>query len=449
MMRSLATLPTRLRADRRLLRVVATAGASYIGRFGAGIVVLVTIPMARKALDPELFGTWMMITALLGFFNFADLGIGNGVLNRVTQARAANDRKLLQRVLGSGYACTGVAGALLLLAWCAWVGLSPSPVSVAGHISAANAPAVLAALSTFAILISVNIPATLIQKAQLGSQQGHWIGMTQLACSVATVVAVPWILHVRGPLFELILATLGVQAVGNLASTVLWLRRNRVFEGARWRELVHGPTLRDLLRIGSQFLALQVAVALAFQSDAIVITQKLGQAAYGDFAVVQKLFLFVSMLLNSALLGLWPAFGDAIARNDMAWARKVLLRGLAAAGAFASLASLALVLSIGWITSHWLKTSFAPPLSLCIVLGTWTVVDAMGSVSGVFMNGANLVRIQVVVALMMAGTAFAGKWMLTPILGATGTVLATLIAYSLISVPGQFFVFKNFFGSRK
>ena len=57
MMRSLATLPTRLRADRRLLRVVATAGASYIGRFGAGIVVLVTIPMARKTLDPELFDT--------------------------------------------------------------------------------------------------------------------------------------------------------------------------------------------------------------------------------------------------------------------------------------------------------------------------------------------------------------------------------------------------------
>ncbi|MBW8758926.1 MAG: oligosaccharide flippase family protein [Burkholderiales bacterium] len=449
MMRSLATLPARLRTDRRLLRVFATAAASYIGRFGAGIVVLVTIPMARKALDPELFGTWMMVTALLGFFNFADLGIGNGVLNRVTQARAANDRQLLQRVLGSGYACTVVAGLLLLLAWCAWLGLSPSPVSVAGRISPDNVPAVLAALGTFAILISINIPATLIQKAQLGSQQGHWIGMTQLACSVATFIAVPWILHVRGQLFELILATLGVQTLGNLASSVLWLRRNRVFEGARWRELVHGPTLRDLLRVGSQFLALQVAVALAFQSDAIVITQKLGQAAYGDFAVVQKLFLFVSMLLNSALMGLWPAFGDAIARNDMTWARKVLLRSLAAAGAFASTASLTLVLTIGWITSHWLKTAFAPPLSLCIVLGTWTVVDAMGSVSGVFMNGANLVRIQVVVALLMAGTAFAGKWVLTPILGVTGTVLATLIAYSVISVPGQFFVFKNFFGSRK
>lgn len=432
-----------------MLRVLATAGASYIGRFGAGIVVLVTVPMARAALTPELFGVWMMLTALLGFFSFADLGIGNGVLNRVTQARAANDAKLLQRVIGSGYVCTGAAGILLLLAWCAWLAFGAVPVAVAGRISPANAPEVLAALSTFAVLIAVNIPATLVQKAQLGSQQGHWIGITQLVSALVAVVAVPLILHAKGPLFALILATLGAQTLGNLVSTVWWLRRNRIFRGAGLRDLVDAKTLRGLLRIGSQFFALQVAVALAFQSDAIVITQNLGQAVYGDFAVVQKLFLFVSMLLSSSLLGLWPAFGDAIARNDMVWARRVLVRSLLVAGSFASVASLTLVLTIGWITTHWLKTTFAPPLSLCIVLGIWTVVDAMGAVSGVFMNGANLVRIQVVLALTMAATAFAGKWYLTPLLGPTGAVLATLIAYSLISVPGQFFIFRNVFAPRK
>ncbi len=436
-------------ADPRLLRVLATAGASYVGRFGAGIVVLVTVPMARRALDAELFGVWMMLTALLGFFSFADLGIGNGVLNWVTRARAGNDPRLLQRVLGSGYVCTGAAGILLLLTWCGWLALSASPVAVAGRISAANSPQVLAALNTFAVLIAINIPATLVQKAQLGSQQGHWIGITQFASALVAFVGVPMILRANGPLFELILATLGAQTLGNIVSTVLWMGRNRIFRGAQARDLVDGKTLRDLLKIGSQFFALQAAVALAFQSDAIVITQKLGQAVYGDFAVVQKLFLFVSMLLSSSLLGLWPAFGDAIARNDLQWARRVLVRSLLVAASFASVASLTLVLTIGWITTHWLKTSFAPPLSLCIVLGIWTVIDAMGSVSGVFMNGANLVRIQVVLALSMAATAFAGKWYLTPLLGPMGAILATLGAYCLISVPGQIFIFRNVFTPRK
>ncbi len=444
-MRGLARLPARLSADPRLLRVVVTAAASYAGRFGSGIVVLVTIPMARAALDPELFGTWMMLTALLGFFNFADLGVGNGVLNKVTQARAAGDGPLLQRVLTAGYACTMAAGVLLLAAWGLWVVSSPMPASVAGRVSAANAPAVLAAFTTFATLLAINIPAALIQKAQLGYQQGYWIGLTQLSSSAVTLIAVPWILRAHGPLFALVLATLGVQALANIASTLFWLRRNLVFQGARWRQLVDAQMLGDLLRTGSHFLALQLAVAFAFQSDAIVITQKLGQAAYGDFAVVQKLFLFVSMVLGSAMLGLWPAFGDAMARGDVSWARKVLVRAVAMAGTFASLVSLLLVACIGWITSHWLKTPFAPPLALCAALGTWTVIDAMGAVSGNFMNGANLVRVQVVLALAMAGTAFAGKWLLVPLLGPTGAVLATLIAYCAISIPGQFFIYRNLF----
>jgi len=434
-----------LARDARLRRIGVTAAMSYIGRFGAGAVVLLTVPMARAALDAERFGVWMMLTALVAFLSFADLGIGNGVLNGVTQARARDDRDGLQRLLAAGYACTIGSALLLLLAWCGWLALSPSPTSLAGPISAANQAQVQAALTTFALLACVNIPATLVQKAQLGAQEGHLIGITQLAAALLTGAAVPLVLHERGSLAQLVLATLGPPVLANLASTAWWLRRHRVFRGARPRGLVAAATLRNLLRIGGQFFALQLAVAFAFQSDAIVITQELGQAAYGDFAVVQKLFLFVSMLLSSALLGLWPAFGDAIARGDMAWARRVLVRSLLTAATFAALASLALVLSIDWITSHWLRTAFAPPLSLCIALGTWTVIDATGSVSGVFMNGANLVRVQVVFALSMAVVAFAGKWFLAPRLGTTGAVLSTIAAYCAIAIPGQVLIFRKVF----
>jgi len=62
------------------MRVIAVAGATYMGRFGQGIVVLITLPMARQALSPELFGIWMVLSALLAFMGFAGLGIGNSVL---------------------------------------------------------------------------------------------------------------------------------------------------------------------------------------------------------------------------------------------------------------------------------------------------------------------------------------------------------------------------------
>jgi O-antigen/teichoic acid export membrane protein len=159
--------------DSRFRIVVATAGASYLGRFGMGIVMLITLPIARHILDPELFGVWMMLSALLGFMAFADLGIGNGVLNKTTQAKASGNVLELRRILVSGYVCTSLVGVAVYLIWLLWMQLSATPTAVAGDIHEANRAEVLQAFHVFAAVLAINIPASLIQRVQLGMQQGY------------------------------------------------------------------------------------------------------------------------------------------------------------------------------------------------------------------------------------------------------------------------------------
>lgn len=440
-----ATLRAKIaKVDARLLRVIATAGATYLGRFGSGIAMLVTLPMARRSLDPELFGVWMMLSALLSFMAFADLGIGNGVLNKTTQAKASGDTHQLRRILTSGYICTALVGIALYVIWVAWLHLSPEPTTVAGHIQEVNRAEVLKALGVFAAILAINIPASLIQRVQLGMQQGYWTGVSQLVSALLMLAAVPLVLKNEGSLTALILATLGVQALVNIANAGIWLHWSGMLRG-NWRNTFHVKTMTSLLRTGALFFILQMAAAFAFQSDSIVITQTLGQHAYGDFAVVQRLFLFVSTILNAAMLGLWPAFGDAIARNNTVWAVHILKCTMIGAAAVALLVTLMLSAAMPWIMTHWLHVSWTPTWGLLATLSIWTVIDAVTVATAAFMNGANMLRIQVVVALLMSGTAFGFKWVLTPILGASGSVLATILAYSLVSIPGQIYVFSRIF----
>lgn len=433
--------------DIRLLRVVATAGANYLGRFGMGIAVLVTLPMARRTLDPELFGVWMMLSALLGFMAFADFGIGNGVLNKTTQAKASGDAVQLRRVLVSGYACTGFVGVVVYLVWLLWLHLSAEPTIIAGTIQKAHRAEVRQALNIFAAVLAVNIPASLIQRVQLGMQQGYWNGIAQFANALLMLIAVPQALRSGGGLVTLVLATLGIQTMVNIANTGIWLYRNGVLHGS-WSGFVHFDTMIGLLRTGSLFFILQMAAAFAFQSDSIVITQTLGQHAYGDFAVVQRLFLFISIALGAAMVGLWPAFGDAIASNNTAWAVRVLQRTMIAAAILALIATATLSAAMPWFMEHWLHVSWTPSWGLLAALSTWTIIDAITAATAAFMNGANILRIQVVFAIVMAGAAFGAKWMLTPILGATGSVLATILAYSVVSIPGQIYVFRRIFKTK-
>ncbi|WP_077036116.1 lipopolysaccharide biosynthesis protein [Pelomonas sp. KK5] len=443
-----ATLRARLASlDARLLRVVATAGATYLGRFGSGIAVLITLPMARHTLDPELFGVWMMLSALLGFMAFADLGIGNGVLNKTTQAKASGDGVQLRRVLVSGYVCTGLVGLMLYLVWLIWSYLSAEPTILAGSITEANRAQVRQALGTFAAILAINIPASLIQRVQLGMQQGYWTGISQFVSALLLLIAVPLALKSGGGVTALVLATLGIQAMVNIANAGIWLYWNDMFS-AGWKDTLHWGTMVGLLRTGGLFFILQMAAAFAFQSDSIVITQTLGQHAYGDFAVIQKLFFFVSMILSAAMVGLWPAFGDAIARNNTAWAVRVLQRTMIGAGIVALLATMVLSAGMPWMMTHWLHVSWTPSWGLLAALSTWTVIDAVTAATAAFMNGANMLRIQVIFALVMSSTAFGLKWLLTPMLGTTGSVLATIVAYSIISIPGQIYVFRRVFKTK-
>ena len=437
-----------LSVDARMLRVIATAGATYLGRFGSGVVILITLPMARQSLHPELFGVWMMLSALLGFMVFADLGIGNGVLNKITEAQATGDRELLRRVLISGYVSTFAVALLIFVIWLAWSRLSTEPTLIAGQISLEHRADVMKALTVFAVVLVINIPASLIQRVQLGMQQGYWNGIAQFGGSLLTLVAVPLTLNHGGGVAELVLATLGVQVAVNIVNSLVWLYRNNLLNNSKWSDSLDIRTMSGLLRTGSLFFLIQLAAAFAFQSDMIVITQTLGQSAYGDFAVVQKLFLFVSMLLSAATTALWPAFGDAIASNNFAWAAKALRRGMAAAAILAFGASAVLAASMPWIMQHWLKASFTPAWSLVAALSAWAVIDAVANVAASFMNGANILRAQLIFAVVMAGTAFAAKWWLTPILGATGAILSTILAYCLISIPSQIYIFKRMFQSK-
>jgi O-antigen/teichoic acid export membrane protein len=432
-------------ADKRTKRILSAAGASYLGRFGQGIAILITLPIARQSLSPDLFGVWMMLSSFLSFMAFADFGVGNGVLNQITIARAKNDSKLLQRTLVAGYLITCATGGLLFLAWLAWVNFSPEPTVLAGIFVKDDRAEVLRALSVFALVLAFNIPASLILRIQLGSQQGYLNGLNQLTAALLTIIFAPLFLHYGGGVAELVIATIGVQVLVNTLNTTIWLYKNKMLNNCNWVLSLEMSTVRLLLRVGSMFFILQLAAAFSFQSDAIVITQTLGQSAYGDFAVIQKLFLFASMILSAAMLGLWPAFGDAIASNNISWALKALVRSAAIIALAAIIVVGALVIAMPWLMDWWINGGLTPSMGLVATLAVWTIIEAVAGVFGSFMNGANVLRAQVPFAICMALSAFGLKWILTPILGSTGAILSTIIAYCLISIPGHIYIFKTKF----
>jgi O-antigen/teichoic acid export membrane protein len=307
----------------------------------------------------------------------------------------------------------------------------------------ASGVAITRAFLVFFVLFAINLPAALIQKIQLGLQQGYVAASWQVVSSFVTLTSVPVAIAMHQGLPTLVGCLFGSQVLANVLNTAISHYRTRRFKVRA--SYVSGESLVEVFRTGFLFLVLQLTVAFAYQSDGLIVARYLGPVQAGDYLVAQKVFSIVVLLVSSATAGLWSAFGDAAARDDKQWLYATLTRSLGIVLLFATLVAVAVALSFNQLTRLWLHANGVVPPGLVACFAAWSVIDAVGSVTGVFMNGLNVIRLQVIVASALGAVAVLGKIILVRMLGATGVVLATIFAYLAISAPVQLVFFRSYF----
>jgi O-antigen/teichoic acid export membrane protein len=177
------------------------------------------------------------------------------------------------------------------------------------------------------------------------------------------------------------------------------------------------------------FFILQVTVALAYASDNIVAAQVLRATAVPDYAMPMKLFSLAGIFPTLLFAGLWPAYGEAIARGDIAWIERTLKRTLSTTLVVVGVPAVGLVLFGREILHLWVGDAVRPGFALMAGMGAWCVLSALGNTVAVFLNGANELRAQVLCSLAMAPTAIVLKIVLARMWGLPGIVWAIVFSY--------------------
>ena len=427
------------RAAERHRRVALTAAASALAKVVSVGTALISVPLTLHYLGVERFGVWMTISSLIAMLAFADFGIANGVLSAVAEAHGRNDRAALQRIVSSGFfMLTAIAAGLLVLFAVAYAHVSWHAVfNVQSELARAEAGP---ALAVFVACFACAIPLAVVQRVQMGLQQGFLASLWQCIGSLCALGGVLLAIRLQGGLPWLVLALGGAPLLAGLLNSLHFYLRSR--PDLRPRLALFGAAdAKRLARSGALFFVLQVTVAVAYTSDSIVIAQLLGASAVAEYAVPEKLFGLITLAMSMVLAPLWPAYGEAIARRDSIWVQRTLKRSLFMAVGLSMLAALGLLLLAPELLRLWIGTAIEPPIALLIALAVWKVIEAGGNALAMFLNGAHVVGLQVAVALATAVAALGLKVLLIPHWGISGAVWATAIAYLLLAaIPYAIFV---------
>jgi O-antigen/teichoic acid export membrane protein len=416
------------RGSQRYRRAAFGGAATLLGNGVRMLGSLAAMPLALHFLGPERFGLWATLTSLMTLASIGDLGIGNGLINALSAAHGNDDRSAAGIYVSSVFFMTLLlsAGLLVLLlvvvAGVRWASLfhlsSPRAIAEAG-------PAVTA----LALCIVLNVPLGVLTKIRVAYQEIHINGLWQTLGVVLGLGALVLCIRQGMSLPWLIAADAGGQAVamiGNLGRLFLvdrpWLRPTL--------RCVDIGAARALLKLGVLFFALAVLGVIAFYSDNLLAIWVCGPEAAGVFAISVKLFSPCRLVAATLLQPLWPAYGEAIARGDVAWVRRTVTLSTLGSVLVAAPPALALLLFGDALASLWMRQPISLGLGLLSGMALWAIIETIGAGIGYFLNGASLIRVQLILGTIFAVVAVAAKVTLAKEFGIAGIAWGTLFAYA-------------------
>jgi len=384
------------------------------------------VPFALRYLGTERFGLWATISAVTAMLGFADLGVGNGLVNALSKAHGLDDEASATAYVSTAFfSLLGLSlgfGGLFWLAYphVAWGGL----LNVNSSLAASEAgPAV----AVFVACFLASMPLGVAQRVHMAYQEGFlanlWLALGALVGFGGALLA----LNLGGGLPWFVFAFAGGPVVAYTVNSLVLFGLQRRWLRPRLRE-VTAQARKKILGAGFLFLILGLAAAVGYQSDAIVIARLLGAKKVAQYAVPMKLFFLTPTVLGFMLVSLWPAYGEAIARGDIAWVKRAFVRSVKLSFLFNALPTTFLVIWGREIIHLWAGPQINPPFSLMIALGGWAILTSLLGPLAMLFNGANVIGFQVVWASVMATANIGLSILLTRTLGVAGAVYGTLIS---------------------
>ena len=266
-----------------------------------------------------------------------------------------------------------------------------------------------------------------------------WDGMAR----ILTLGACVTIVHTRFGLVGVLFAAYGMSVLVRLVNVIVLLS----FEKRHLRpsfSLFEMRLVRTALSDGIYMFVLQFAVMAIFQSDKLVIGTLLTPADVVPFSVVGRGFLIGYGIFIILLSPLWPAYGEAIRRGDIAWMRRgVRLATMVGCGGILIWGT-TLLIAGKWVFPLWTRApDMVVPRSLILAMTATFALRAWVDSRTIALNSVAIYKPQIFFFGAHAILNFGLAVLLAKPFGAVGVAWATPIASLLTSAWGYPWLMKK------
>lgn len=422
-----------IQRNRRLLLSMLT---TILAKFIAIGSTLITIPLTLNYLGSELFGVWMVISGVIGFMAFSDLGIGMGLQNALSKAYGQEDLASPKHYVANSYLMVvGLATGLAILL----VGIfAVIPVEGLFRIDDETAltDAVLA-LKFSLLAFALGMPVTLIQRVLGGMQKTYIANNVMLVGSLISLLAI-----LAAVKFDMGLAGLAVMFILSptltlLVYSVYFFYKNKIYRPSLSNVSSH--YLKPVVSAGVWTVFVQIIYTAKMNVPTMIISASLGLIAVAEYSVVQKLIGLAASMIGMALQPLWVVYGEAYYRGDKEWVVGTLKKSIKLVLLLSILAAIAFQLIGQSLILFWVGGEVLPSSMLILGFSLWMIASNVNICFAMLLNGTGSFKNQAIYSFFCVGLMLIINKIFAVDLGVTGVVFVMFLIAELTRIP-LFFV---------
>jgi O-antigen/teichoic acid export membrane protein len=407
---------------------------NILGSFGLkGISFLISyarVPIVLDYISVTEYGIWITLSSIIGWFTLFDIGLGNGLRNKLAESMAINDLKSAKTYISTTYAAIAIImGCLSLILfavspWINWTIILNAP----DELSHSLFLVILITFATFVFQFILNLIVTVLTADQRPTV-GSAIGMIGGILSLIVIIVLKK--TTTGSLVHLSIASGGPMLLVLFLSSIYFYRD-------KYRSIrpsisaVNFKHFDSLAVLGIQFFIVQISVIIIFTTDNIIITQLLGPEAVTPYNLALKYMEIVPMVLSMIMWPLWSAYTEAYAKKDYVWIKKTVNMLIKMWCVSVVLIMLQLV-PARWFFHLWIGDKLLIPALLLFLMGLYYILTTWCQIFGFFINGVGKIRLQLYSGIVQGLlnipiSIFFAKYMG---MGSAGVILGTCVCLSI------------------
>ena len=322
----------------------------------SGVVISLFLMPAYMRFFPgqQVLGFWFTALSVLSWVLVFDLGIGNGLRNKLVEAFAKDDMIMAKKYISSAYILVGVTVFIITIVgyfifyfinWNIFFNISENIIPKG---------VLLEVVQIIFVGIMLQFFLKLITSVMYSLQKPTLPGLLSLLSSILLLIFL-FFSKKEDAVTNLIKLAYANVIIANLpilvATLLLFYKKLRHCMPSY--SSYDSQYAKNILKLGGTFFGIQIMYLIITNTSEFLITWTTEPENVVEYKIYYSLFSFVSPIFSLALIPVWSEVTDAHYKNEIEWIKRLYLR-LYKLGIIALLGLLLLMFSMQIIVNIWL-----------------------------------------------------------------------------------------------